>query len=189
MTNTNEISTPPPAMRGEAGKGVRSIVATARKLRRSSTDVERKLWHRIRDKQVEGFRFRRQRPIGKYIVDFICLNAKLIVELDGGQHADAIEYDEKRTAFLESLGYRVLRFWNNEVIENMGGVLERLREDLLSTHTNPSPALPFAGEGAGRTSVFASGTPNAPSPATRGKVGMGVCEQQERSQDTAKEKK
>ena len=81
-------------------QNVRRIVAKARKLRRNSTDVERQLWHRIRDKQIDEFRFRRQRPIGKYIVDFVCLDAMLIVELDGGQHAGDAAYDQRRTAFL-----------------------------------------------------------------------------------------
>ena len=121
-----------------AGMGVRSIVATARKLRRSSTDVERKRWHRMRDKQIEKFRFRRQRPIEKYIVDFICLEARLIVELDGGQHAESVAHDQKRSTFLHERGYRVLRFWNSEVIENIGRVLERLREALLLTRFNPT---------------------------------------------------
>ena len=180
--------------------GVRSIVATARKLRRSSTDVERKLWHRIRDKQIEGFRFRRQRPIEKYIVDFICLDASLIVELDGGQHAESVVYDEKRSAFLESLGYRVLRFWNSEVIENIEGVLERLREALLLTRFNPTLTLPLAGEGtdlAGVEVVAANETDRAsaevvaiaPSPAKRGKAGMGVRPPGEGASDNPKEKK
>ncbi len=132
MTRGVAELTPSPVLR------VRSIVATARKLRRSSTDVERKLWHRIRDKQVEGFRFRRQRPVGRFIVDFICLDARLIVELNGGQHAENVAHDKKRTAFLESLGYRVLRFWNSEVIENIEGVLERLREALLLPRLDPT---------------------------------------------------
>ena len=141
MTEANRDLRPAPV-------GVRRIVAAARKLRRTSTDVERKLWHRIRDKQLADFRFRRQRPIGKYIVDFICVEAKLVVELDGGQHAADVEYDAKRTAFLATLVYRVLRFWNNEVIENMDGVLERLREALLAARTpTPPSALPLAGEG------------------------------------------
>ncbi|MEO8384349.1 MAG: endonuclease domain-containing protein [Betaproteobacteria bacterium] len=173
----------PTAQRDE----VRSIVARARKLRRNSTDVERKLWHRIRDKQIEEFRFRRQRPIGKYIVDFICLEAKLIVELDGGQHAEDVAYDQKRTAFLESLGYRVLRFWNNDVIENMDGVLQRLHENLLRTRANPTLALPLAGEGTGRANTeVVAGTP---SPAQRGKGGMGVRQQNTRNKNAAKDKK
>ena len=176
---------PSPAARGKVGMGVRRIVAAARKLRRTSTDVERRLWHRIRDKQIEGFRFRRQRPVGRFIVDFICLDARLIVELDGGQHAENVAHDKKRSAFLESLGYRVLRFWNNEVIENMDGVLERLREALLLTRLDPTLTLPLAGEGtdlAGVEVVAANEIDRAsaevvaiaPSPAKRGKAGMGV---------------
>ena len=155
-------------------KGVRRIVAAARKMRRTSTDVERELWHRIRDKQIDNFRFRRQRPIGKYIVDFICLDAKLIIELDGGQHANDVAYDERRTAFLRSLGYRVLRFWNSEVTENLDGVLERLRGELLGANANPTLALPLTGEGIDRASDDVGTIANAPSPAKRGKVGMGV---------------
>jgi len=172
------------------GMAVRSVVATARKLRRNSTDVERKLWHRLRDKQVEGFRFRRQRPIGKYIVDFICLEAKLIVELDGGQHAESTVNDAKRTVFLESLGYRVLRFWNHEVIENIERVLERMCEELpVAQSPTPPSALPLAGEGTDRLGVDLSATAIAPSPAQRGKAGMGVRSQETRSQNTAKGKK
>ena len=164
---------PSPAQRGNAGMGVRRQIANARMLRRNSTDVERKLWHRVREKQIEGFRFRRQRPIGTFIVDFVCLETKLIVELDGGQHADAVPADATRTAFLESLGYRVIRFWNNEVLDNMAGVLERIRELLLQpSQSNPTPALPFAGEGAERESANVSA--RSPSPAMRGKAGMGV---------------
>ena len=170
----NDTVYPAPASSAQRG-GVRSIVANARKLRRSSTDVEKKLWHRIRDKQIEDFRFRRQRPIGKFIVDFICIDARLIVELDGGQHAENALGDSKRTEFLESLGYKVLRFWNNEVIENMEGVLERVREELLSTRSpTPPSALPLAGEGTDRASADISASTNTPSPAQRGKVGKGV---------------
>ena len=166
---------------------VRRIVARARKLRRNSTDVERKLWHRIRDKQIDEFRFRRQRPIGKYIVDFVCLDAKLIVELDGGQHAGDAAYDQRRTAFLESLGYAVLRFWNNEVIENMDGVLQRLHETLLRSRFNPTLTLPLAGDGTDRANgEVAAGTPSL---AQRGKVGMGVRPQNVRSKKAAKEQK
>lgn len=168
-------------------QNVRRIVAKARKLRRNSTDVERRLWHRIRDKQIDEFRFRRQRPIGRYIVDFICLEAKLIVELDGGQHATSDEYDKSRTAFLESLGYRVVRFWNNEVTENMDGVLQRLHENLLRSRTNPTLTLPLAGEGTDRASgEVAAGTPSL---ARRGKAGMGVQQQNAGSKKAPKEKK
>ena len=166
--NDDALPAASPAPQESVRKGVRRIVAAARKLRRTSTDVERKLWHRIRDKQIDNFRFRRQRPIGKYIVDFICLDAKLIIELDGGQHAENVAYDDKRTAFLESLGHRVLRFWNNEVLENMDGVLERLRGELLGANANPTLALPFAREGIDRGSGDGSTVANAPSPAKRG---------------------
>ena len=185
----NDTVYPAPASSAQRG-GVRSIVANARKLRRSSTDVEKKLWHRIRDKQIEDFRFRRQRPIGKFIVDFICLDARLIVELDGGQHAENTLGDSKRTEFLESLGYKVVRFWNNEVIENMEGVLDRLREELLSTRSlTPPSALPLAGEGTDRTSAVVSASTNTPSPAQRGKAGMGVRPQNARARTNPKEKK
>ena len=173
-SNDGVLPAASPAPQESVGKGVRRIVAAARKLRRTSTDVERKLWHRIRDKQIDNFRFRRQRPIGKYIVDFICLDAKLIVELDGGQHAEYVAYDDKRTAFLGSLGYRVLRFSNNEVIENIDGVLERLGDELLVANANPTLALPLTGEGIDRASDDGSTIANAPSPAQRGKVGMGA---------------
>ena len=163
------VAPPSPAPQESVRKGVRRIVAAARKLRRTSTDVERKLWHRIRDKQIDNFRFRRQRPIGKYIVDFICLDAKLVIELDGGQHTTDVAYDERRTAFLRSLGYRVLRIWNSEVIENLDGVLERLRSELLSANANPTLALPLAGEGIDRGSGDVDTIANTtPSPDKRG---------------------
>ena len=102
----------------------------ARELRINATDAERRLWSKLRLRQLEGARFRRQHPIGPYIVDFICLEQKLVIELDGGQHADAVEYDEARTAWLAASGYHVLRFWNNEVLRNIAGVLEAILEAL-----------------------------------------------------------
>ena len=104
------------------------------------TDAERALWHRIRHRQVEGHRFRRQVPIGPYIVDFACLNAGLVIEVDGGQHNDALEEDRVRDAWLNARGYCVLRFWNNEVLGNGDGVLMRLIEVLRATpHPSPPP--------------------------------------------------
>ncbi len=105
------------------------------------TDAERALWGVLRSRQLQGFKFRRQHPIGKFVVDFVCLERKLILELDGGHHAEQIEADAERTAFLESLGFRVLRFWNNEVLTELEGVAQQV----LSTLT-PTP-LPPAGEG------------------------------------------
>lgn len=98
----------------------------AKRLRDNPTEAERRLWDRLRRRQIEGFRFRRQQPIGPYIVDFYCSDARLIVEVDGGQYsADA---DRERTRWLEERGYRVIRFWNNDVIDNIDGVLQRLAE-------------------------------------------------------------
>ena len=110
----------------------------ARDLRRNMTDAERALWHRIRHKQLEIHRFRRQVPIGPYIVDFACLESHLIVEVDGGQHGT--DADSARDEWLLARGYRVVRFWNNEVLENIDGVLARLVEVLRTTpHPNPPP--------------------------------------------------
>jgi len=111
----------------------------ARDLRRHQTDAERRLWRRLRDRQLAGAKFRRQHPIGQYIVDFCCLEAKLVVELDGGQHAARRATDTERTAFLEAQGYRVLRFWNNDVLSNLDGVLQRIAEALRHPHPGPLP--------------------------------------------------
>jgi very-short-patch-repair endonuclease len=100
----------------------------ARDLRKSGTKAERALWAQLRDRQLHGHKFRRQQPIGPYIVDFLCLEQKLVVEVDGGQHVP--EVDERRTAFLERAGYRVLRFWNAEVLDSMDGVLQTIGEHL-----------------------------------------------------------
>jgi very-short-patch-repair endonuclease len=102
----------------------------ARQLRKSSTDAEKRLWSKLRHKQVDGFRFRRQQPIGRYIVDFFCPEAKLIIEVDGGQHADAERNDLMRTLWLQGRGYRVIRFWNNEVLGNTEGVVLTIRDAL-----------------------------------------------------------
>lgn len=93
-------------------------------MRKNLTDAEKKLWRHLRLKNIGGNKFRRQQPIGKYIVDFVCLEKKLIVEVDGGQHSEEITYDNERTAWLESEGYRILRFWNNEVLEDVEIVSE-----------------------------------------------------------------
>lgn len=100
----------------------------ARSLRRNQTEAEQKLWLKLRNKQVGGFKFKRQVPKGPYIVDFYCAEARLIIELDGGQHAHghAVVYDARRTQFLQESGFRVLRFWNAEIFEGMEGVLETI---------------------------------------------------------------
>jgi very-short-patch-repair endonuclease len=104
----------------------------ARQLRTRQTDAERKLWFLLRDRRLNGAKFRRQVPIGNYIVDFLCQESKLIVELDGGQHADQVAYDTARTEWLVSVGYRVLRCWNNELTENEEGVLTAIYNELES---------------------------------------------------------
>ena len=98
----------------------------ARVLRKNATDAEKLIWRRIRNRNLAGYKFRRQHAIGKYIVDFVCLERKLIVELDGSQHFERQKYDNKRTEYLKHLGFDVLRFWNNEVFDNVDGVLERI---------------------------------------------------------------
>ena len=100
----------------------------ARSLRRRQTSVEKKLWSRLRARQLHNAKFRRQHPIARYIVDFCCLEARLIVELDGGQHASQTETDRKRTDWLASQGFRVLRFWDNEVVESIDAVVDRIAE-------------------------------------------------------------
>jgi very-short-patch-repair endonuclease len=103
----------------------------ARHLRIAATKAERHLWSRVRRRQLGGHRFRRQQPIGDYVVDFICLERRLIVEVDGGQHADREVYDAARTRWLESQGFRVLRFWNNDVLARTDAVCEVIRCALM----------------------------------------------------------
>jgi very-short-patch-repair endonuclease len=116
-----------------------ATLAKAKKLRREMTDAESKLWSILRNSQLNGAKFRRQQPIGPFIVDFVCQQARLIIEADGSQHADSLA-DARRTDFLGSKGYRVLRFWNNEIIENLEGVAE----SILAALSIPHPAQPAA---------------------------------------------
>jgi very-short-patch-repair endonuclease len=114
----------------------------ARQLRKKMTRPEWVLWYYVRARRFEGWKFRRQVPIGRYVVDFLCEGARLIVELDGGQHDLRRRSDAERTAWLESKGYRVLRYWNNDVMENIQGVLETLLDALKrsrSPHPGPLP--------------------------------------------------
>ncbi len=117
-------------------------VDRARGLRRAMTDAEQLLWRHLRNRQLSGFKFRRQHEIGHYIVDFACAETLLIVELDGGQHADQVVYDERRTLQLQAMGYRVLRFWNNDVLLDIESVLTVILDVLASPapHPNPLPA-------------------------------------------------
>ena len=120
----------------------------AERLRRDQTDAEIKMWTLLRCRQFFGFKFRRQQPIGPYIVDFYCPRAQLVVELDGGQHADRVAYDTRRTAFLEHQGYHVMRFWDNDVLLTSDSVLATI-QDYFDTSMEPSPP-PLSQEGRGR---------------------------------------
>jgi very-short-patch-repair endonuclease len=115
----------------------------ARRLRREDTDAEAKLWGALCDRRLGGWKWRRQVPIKPYIVDFLCLEAKLVVELDGGQHNDQVAYDERRTRHLETLGYRVLRFWNSAVLTNREGVCDTI----LDACGGDCPSAPPEGHG------------------------------------------
>ena len=112
-------------------------LSKAKELRKNPTSAEKKLWSLISRGQKEGYKFRRQQPVGSFIVDFVCNEKKLIIEVDGGQHAEQIEYDITRTSFLNDAGYRVLRFWNNEVMTNPEGVHQKISEALLSPLPTP----------------------------------------------------
>src|SRR5579862_3682078 len=106
--------------RSEPGEGLNPMempTERARELRRDATDAERRLWSALRDRRLRGYRFRRQDPIGPFIADFACTREQVIVEADGGQHSDG-KTDNRRTAWLASQGWRVLRFWNNEILGN-----------------------------------------------------------------------
>ena len=96
----------------------------ARKLRKNPTDAERRLWQELKRRQIGGVKFRRQQPIGNFIVDFVCFEPRIIVEVDGGQHAEQVAYDEQRTRWLKAQGYQVLRFWDNEVLANTDAVAQ-----------------------------------------------------------------
>jgi very-short-patch-repair endonuclease len=117
----------------------------AKNLRRNQTKVEKILWSKIRNRQIEGVKFRRQEPINGYIVDFVCLESKLILELDGGHHNNIQRkiYDKLRTSSLNHIGFKVLRIWNSEIIGNIDGVLEYIRTE-VKTSSQPSP---IKGEG------------------------------------------
>jgi very-short-patch-repair endonuclease len=110
----------------------------AKQLRKRPTDAEDLLWRHLQRRQIEGFKFRRQQPIGKFIVDFVCLTKKIVIEIDGGQHAVYKESDNIRDAWLKANGFSVLRFWNTALFENLEGVLETIRNVLLSPSLNPS---------------------------------------------------
>jgi very-short-patch-repair endonuclease len=121
-------------------KDERLNVDRARGLRLRTTDAEQALWFRLRNWQLKGCKFRRQHEIDRYVVDFVCTEGMLVVELDGGQHLEQQEYDQARTRCLQARGYRVLRFWNNDVLTNIESVLEAVMEALASPGPSPQPS-------------------------------------------------
>lgn len=123
------------------------LLVAARALRQSMTDAEQLLWHCLRHKQLGGFRFRKQHPFERFVLDFYCCEVKLAIELDGGQHnePDAKARDRERTALLATHGIKVLRFWNNEVISNIEGVLQTIYGELNERTAPPSRPPPAGG--------------------------------------------
>lgn len=115
-------------------------IPIARRLRQSQTDAERMLWLRLRDRRLAGWKFKRQVPIDRFVVDFCCADGKLVIELDGGQHSIQVAQDTERTQALSTMGYLVLRFWNNDVLTNIEGVLGEIL--LTLPKTTPIPPHP-----------------------------------------------
>ena len=131
---------PSPGGRGDGVRAEKCMTTRARSLRKSSTKAENLLWYHFRNRRVGGFKFRRQFVIGHYIVDFVCPHAKLVVELDGGQHATRKRYDHRRTEYLKKKGYRVIRFWNNDVLLKTGSVLDEILVRLADSHPSSQPS-------------------------------------------------
>ena len=144
----------PSPRRGEGwGEGVQVTKGNpdfARRLRRNQTDAERLLWFRLRDRRLAGLKFKRQVPIDRYVVDFLCAEGKLIVEIDGGQHDQHRKRDDIRTAALEAMGYLVVRFWNNDVMQNTEGVLQ----DILNTVSRPRSEPPHPNPLPSRSRIY-----------------------------------
>ncbi len=130
----------PSPLEGEGWDGGSDFMKSgSRELRKNMTDAERKLWNFLRLRQMSAFKFRRQHPVGRYIVDFVCLEKCLIIEVDGGQHNEKEDADLERTAWLEKRGFRVLRFWNHEVMNETESVVEAIQQ-ILNPPSRPSPS-------------------------------------------------
>ena len=123
-------------MKKQPAEGARE---RARTLRRKMTEAEKRLWQMMRTRHTEGYRFRRQVPLGRFIADFVCHEARLIVEIDGSQHDPSSAPEADRTQFLQGEGYRMLRFWNNEVLGNPEGVRTVIAAHLRRVHPHPNP--------------------------------------------------
>lgn len=150
------LSNPPPSGGGQGGGASRGgvtrhaspkILSNAKALRKNMTDAEKLLWAHLRARRFAAYKFRRQHAIDTYIVDFVCLNSQLVIELDGGQHADNAVYDKTRTAFLESMGFEIMRFWNHDMLQNPEGVLSVILERLSNRREALSLTLSLKGEG------------------------------------------
>ncbi len=166
--------------RGVGGEGS-TLRERAKSLRIHQTDAEQRLWYHLRAHRFMNLKFKRQKPVGHYIVDFICHQPMLIVEVDGGQHAESLAYDRQRDAYLKQEGFSVLRFWNHQVLSETDAVLEAIRQTVLALSPSPSPAsgrgellgetdhaptqvlspLPPVGEGSGERESSASAIPSA----------------------------
>lgn len=142
MTGKQSVPSPPrerDRVRG-TNRESNNLQARARALRRENSDAESVLWRQLRSRRLMGYKFRRQVVIQSYIVDFVCLEAGLIIEADGGQHSHQVAYDARRTARLEGMGYRIIRFWNHEILRELDSVLEQIRVALMEAPSpRPSP--------------------------------------------------
>jgi very-short-patch-repair endonuclease len=132
----NKGKTEDPLSLWERDRESNKLLRYAKTMRTQASDAELLLWRHLRARRLHGYKFRRQVVIEPYIVDFVCIEAKLVVEADGGQHAEQIDYDEKRSARLKSVGYRVMRFWNHQILMEPQMVLEQIHKVLLEA---PSP--------------------------------------------------
>ena len=149
----------------------------AQRLRKNATDAERRLWRHLSRRQLGGFKFSRQMAVGPFVCDFLCREHGLVIEVDGGQHAHRATKDKFRTAFLEENGLTVLRFWNNDVLQNIDGVLQVILdkfEQLPRKFTRPP--LPLAGGEELRSSegVGLTGSPDTPTPQPPPASGRGL---------------
>jgi very-short-patch-repair endonuclease len=124
-----------------------STLSIARRLRSNQTDAEIRLWYLLRSRRFRSYKFRRQHPVGRFIVDFVCLAQRIVIEIDGGQHQDRVAADRARDSFLRANGFQVLRFWNNDVLSNTQSVLEEITKYLDAPALTPGPSPADAGEG------------------------------------------
>ena len=141
----------PLPQRGEGENLVMKLInltQTAKEFRRNATDAEKLLWRCLKGRQLGGLKFRRQEQIGRFIVDFVCFEKGLVIEADGSQHAQEKEKDKERTEWLNSQGFTVLRFWNNDILKNTESVLESIYAALNTSSTPHPDPLPQRGEGA-----------------------------------------